>query len=205
MFFQLAPWIGLEGLTDYGKVERVWWKIWIRKKEGKVDIFFFYRAIFSSGSLEEVILCHTIPSCPLNIYVFPVLLRSTIPSNKGTGRPKKVSTHRRKSTDSRKSEVVHILTSSRSSFSLTCVSMHAHPGTPHMSFELLLSKYCLNSWLCQHIVLVTLLALRGKSEGPRWRGILDIYIWLPINQLGKPQQCCLYTWCNVLVIMTGVC
>lgn len=73
-------------------------------------------------------------------------------------------------------EVMWSTTPAGSSFSLVCVSILAHRDTPHMSFELLLSKYCLNSQLCHHIMPVTLLVPGGKSEGLRWRGIINTYI-----------------------------
>lgn len=63
-----------------------------QKESREFDIFFFYQAVFSSSSLEEVILCHTIPSCALNIYVFPRLPWAAMPRNKGTGRSQKIST-----------------------------------------------------------------------------------------------------------------
>lgn len=63
-----------------------------QKEAEEFDVFFFYQAVFSGSSLEEVILCHTTPSCPLNIYVFLRLPCPAMPRIKGIRRSKKIST-----------------------------------------------------------------------------------------------------------------
>jgi len=132
--------------------------------------------MFSSSSLENVILCPPVSFCLLNIYGFPRLLWPATSGKKGTRASKKVSFRRGRSTVSSKSELLHILTSVKLSFNLTCVCVHTRTYTPHMCFELLLSKSQLDSLSCQRIVFVGLLVLGEKSEGLRRRGIIDVYI-----------------------------
>lgn len=157
----------------------------------------FYQAIFSSSSLENVILCPTISSCPLNLYGFPRLPWPTMPR-------KKASAHRGKSTVSSKSELVHTLTSVKSSFSQShlCIHTCTHTHPTHVLWTDC-HKSLLNNLLCQCTTSVALLVLGEKSEGLRCRGIIGVYIWLPLNQPGKPQQRCLHVPCHVTVFDSG--
>lgn len=160
------------------------------------NILFFYQAIFSGSSLENVTLCSTTSSCPLNLYGFSQLPWPTTPR-------KKVSAHRGKSTVSSKSELVCIVTSVKLSFSQPHPCIHPHTGvrthththarTPHMYFALLLSKSRLNSLLCQRIILLAGLRWGGDHRCP----------CLTVNQPGKPQWCCLNAPCRVTVIVSG--
>lgn len=152
------------------------------QKEGRGTWYiFFYQAIFSSNCLEDVILQY----CLLSIPQASMAEEQRDWETKENLNIEKEGYRFKRKWCGLHSYPCRIIFQSHL-FISACTDRHVTYVLWTASEKILLTQPILPTS-------VTLLVPGGKSEGPRWMGIINIYIWLPLNQPGKPQQCCLHT------------